>query len=159
MRSVTLNNPYCMLSCALRHRLGFTVSGAGLSSPMNCLYDSMSQATLPSGFLMVSGAGASIRPRCASSKSCLLAKSSCSATALLAAMVADDAGFGAAAWAGSSGLADSAGGGASFEQPQRSASVATTALRRRIPAAMVTPSDVRRPAARASAEYPLQYYA
>ena len=52
-----------MLSWALRHRLGLTVSGAGLSRPMYCLYASRSQTTLPLAFLIVSVSGLPMKPR------------------------------------------------------------------------------------------------
>src|SRR5262245_28736949 len=54
----------------------------------------MSHTTVPLSFLMVNGSGRPTKPRCASSKSCLLLKSRYCCTARLAALVASVAGFG-----------------------------------------------------------------
>src|SRR5262249_6330848 len=88
-RSVTLNRPLARLSRAMRHRLGFTVAGAGSpsmkdQSPRFHSTDPLALAIVPSG----TGA---IRPRFAASKSRVSTKGSLAASAALAARVAGSA--------------------------------------------------------------------
>ena len=85
-----------MTSWALRQRLGFTVSGAGLSSEMKALKLSMSQTGAPFALVMRKVSGLAMKPRAAFSKSSRSPKLRLSSTLRLAALVASVAGFGAA---------------------------------------------------------------
>src|SRR3546814_10116584 len=96
MPSATSNKPEMFNSCACRHRLGLTVSGASDPSLMK-LYLVGSQTGLPCApLIMASGSGA-MNPLCASSKDVLSEKGSSFSRALLASLVADSAGLGPSA--------------------------------------------------------------
>jgi len=65
--SVTSYSPCRAHSAPCRHRLGFTVAGAG--SDMRCAKASLSHTTLPEASFTTPGFSAATNPRSASSKS------------------------------------------------------------------------------------------
>src|SRR5512135_490226 len=84
MPSVTSYRPCLAVSCACRHKLGFTVSG---QSPSRKLHESMSHTTRPSAVLTTIGSSVPTKPRSALTKSLRSLKSA--ATCLVPAACSD----------------------------------------------------------------------
>ena len=80
--SATWNRPCFATSVALRHRLGFTVAGAG---PLNWASSARSRSTSPLAFLILPSGMVPRKPRLAKSKSCWSAQFRVAASAALSA--------------------------------------------------------------------------
>ena len=82
MPSATWNRPCFATSVALRHRLGFTVAGAG---PVNWAPSARSRSTSPLALRILPSGMEPRKPRLAKSKSCSSAQLSDAASAALSA--------------------------------------------------------------------------